>query len=547
MKTFRLGPLSIVTVALVSAICLCAAPFIAAASPGSTILLSQSSLGLRGGTFSFDPTLSSDGRYAAFASSSANLVPGDVNGVEDIFVHDRVTGATTMVSVDPFGAPGNAMCWSPSISANGRFVAFVSRASNLVSGDTNGIEDVFVRDRLTGVTTRVDVTSAGGQVTGLVEDPSLSADGRYVVFRSDASDLVTGDTNASWDIFLRDRTTGVTTRVSVASSGAEGVSGSFEPAISGDGRYIAFRSNATNLVPGDTNATDDVFIHDRVAHSTSRVSLDSAGVQGNGASYSPSLSYDGRYVAFSSYAASLSTGDTNLVSDIFVCDRAAGMTTRISVGPAGALADGDSWYPSISADGRRVGYESNATNLVTGDTNGSEDIFVRDRVTAVTTRESVSSSGAQADHNSQMAALSADGNSVAFWSVASNLVGADVNGAWDAFERELSAALSRPSVGTPVAPARMSHSRSYTVYGYLKPRHTAGSYPVRIYRYRLVGRVWRSYGYVTARASNVRTYTRYTRSVRLPYAGKWRLRAFAPADARHTDAWSAGYDYVTVR
>jgi len=290
---------------------------------------------------------------------------------------------TDRVSVDSSGVQENDSSWGASISADGRFVAFESDASNLVPGDTNGCEDIFVHDRQTGATERVSVDSSGVQGYELSESASISADGSYVAFESDASNLVPGDTNGREDIFVHDRQTGATERVSIASSGAQGNSGSYDPSISADGRLVAFYSYASYLVPGDTNGCHDVFVHDRQTGATERVSVDSSGVQGNGSSYSPSISADGRFVAFISGASNLVPWDTNGLDDIFVHDRQTGATERVSVDSIGVQGNDYSWAQAISADGRYVAFESGATNLVPGDTNGTIDIFVRDRTLAI--------------------------------------------------------------------------------------------------------------------------------------------------------------------
>jgi hypothetical protein len=220
--------------------------------------------------------------------------------------------------VSSAGVEGNDESYTPSISADGRYVAFHSDASNLVSGDTNNYEDVFVHDRQTGETTRVSVDSTGVQGNYGGEYPSISADGRYVVFRSYATNLVPGDTNGRCDIFDHDRQTGQTTRVSVDSAGVQGNYGSYYSSISADGRYVAFISDASNLVPGDTNDWSDVFVHDRQTGETTRVSVSSAGVEGNYDCYSPSISADGRFVAFITSASNLVPGDTSGSQDVFV-------------------------------------------------------------------------------------------------------------------------------------------------------------------------------------------------------------------------------------
>jgi Tol biopolymer transport system component len=184
----------------------------------------------------------------------------------DVFVHDRVTGQTSRVSVSSSGEQGNGESRFPSLSADGRYVAFESLASNLVPSDTNGTPDVFIHDRVTGQMTRVSVSSSGEEGNGNSSEASVSANGRYVAFHSSASNLVPGDTNGTWDVFVHDRVTGQTSRVSVSSSGEQGNGNSYEANISPDGRYVAFGSAASNLVPGDTNGTPDVFVHDRVGY-----------------------------------------------------------------------------------------------------------------------------------------------------------------------------------------------------------------------------------------------------------------------------------------
>jgi Tol biopolymer transport system component len=338
--------------------------------------VSVSSDGSEGNGSSVYSSISADGRYVAFQSTASNLVSGDTNGKDDIFVHDRQTGATTRVSVSSGGLEGNSNSYSPSISSDGSYVAFDSNASNLVPGDTNENYDIFVHERQTGATSRVSVGSDGSEGNGRSSNPSISADGRYVAFNSDAGNLVPVDTNGDYDVFVHDRQTGATSRVSVSSDGSEGNSYSLFPVISADGRYVAFASNAGNLVPGDTNGIYDIFVHDRQTGATSRVSVSSDGSEGNDSSARPSISADGRYAVFSSVAGNLVSGDTNGFEDIFVHDRQTGATSRVSVSSDGSEGNGYSVFPVISADGRYVAFQSNAINLVSGDTNGFEDVFV---------------------------------------------------------------------------------------------------------------------------------------------------------------------------
>ena len=255
-------------------------------------------------------------------------------------------------------------------------MVFESVATNLVSGDTNTNSDVFVRDRQTNQTTRVSIATGGGQANGASLFPALSADGRYVAFTSWATNLVPGDTNGKADIFVHDRQTGQTTRVSVTSAGVQASGDSLVPSLSADGRFVTYSSSAANLVTGDTNAKSDIFVRDRLLNQTSRVSVTSAGVQASGDSLVPSLSADGRFVTYSSSAATLVAGDTNNKSDVFVHDRQTGQTARASVRFDGSQANGDSLIPALSGDGQTIVFISTATNLITGDTNGNADVYV---------------------------------------------------------------------------------------------------------------------------------------------------------------------------
>jgi Tol biopolymer transport system component len=405
----------------------------APAAARSTIRVSHG--GGEGGSDSSRPSVSAEGRYVAFASGASNLVPGDTNAQADIFVRDTVAGTTGLVSVDSSGAQANGGCFSPSISADGRYVAFDSYATNLAQGDTNNANDIFVRDTLNNTTTRISMDSNGSQGNSDSGGASLSADGRYVAFESYSTNLVPEDTNESADIFVRDTLNNTTTRVSVDLNGVEGDDASFGPSISANGRYVAFYSNASNLVPGDTNDTRDIFVRDTLNNTTTRVSIDSIGTQGDFGSRNPSISADGRYVAFESLATNLVPGDTNDTWDVFVRDTLKGTTTCVSVDSSGILGDRISGNPSISADGRYVAFGSTSSNLVPGDTKEFQDVFVRDTMVKTTTRVSVDSNGAEVNGDSDVPSISADGRYVAFTSYAPNLVSDDTDDFQDIFLR----------------------------------------------------------------------------------------------------------------
>jgi murein DD-endopeptidase MepM/ murein hydrolase activator NlpD/cold shock CspA family protein len=439
---------------------------------GVTELVSVASDSAQGNERSVGATISSDGRYVVFNSWASNLVGNDTNNVcdtnydgtynencPDVFVRDRQTGQTTRVSVASDGTQGNGWSEIATTSADGRYIAFVSQANNLVSGDTNDRRDlwgrdIFVHDRQTGETSLVSVASDGTQGNGPSYFASISADGRHVAFYSWASNLVVGDTNGREDIFVHDRQTGETSLASVASDGTQGNGPSDFPSISADGRFVAFVSEASNLVIGDTNGREDIFVHDRQTGETSLVSVGSDGTQGNGPSDFPSISADGRFVAFVSEASNLVVGDTNGWEDIFVHDRQTGETSLVSVASDGTQGNGDSVEVSNSADGRYVAFTSYASNFVSNDINRGADVFVHDRQTDQTTCVSLDLGGSPGNSYSFMPSISPDGGYVAFTSNANNLILGDINGVMDVFLHDQRFQLDLPIgyVGEGMAP-----------------------------------------------------------------------------------------------
>ena len=418
----------------------------ASAGPGANFRVSVATGGGQANGRSFFPAISADGRFAAFYSDASNLVSGDTNGVLDVFVNDRQTGETARVSIDPAGAEANGDSFAPAISADGRFVTFSSAASNLVAGDTNGVDDVFVRDRQENRTTRVSFAPGGAEANGGSYSPSISADGRRVAFPSDATNLVLGDTNSVRDVFVVNPQGATTSRASVDSTGVQANVDSVTPVLSGDGRFVAFTSFSDNLVPDDLNESSDVFVRDLQANTTTRVSEYQGGFEADFDNLRPSISADGRFVAFDSDAANLAWGDTNDTFDVFVKDRQTGILTRVSVNDAGEEGSGDSVRPAISADGRIVAFSSEVAGLVPGDTNGSTDVFVHDRRSGATKRVSITAGGAETNGDSVRPAISADGRLVLFESDASNLVAGDSNNFTDVF-------LNDPSAAAPPPPA----------------------------------------------------------------------------------------------
>jgi len=413
-----------------------AALLLSPAAAQSTTRVNVDSAGAQANQNSVGASISGDGRFIAFESEASNLVAGDTNGLRDVFVHDRQTGQTIRVSVDSSGAQSDGDSRSPSMSADGRSVAFDSEAANLVSGDTQGVRDVFVHELNTRITSRVSVSTMGAEGDSESLLPSISGNGRYVAFESSATNLVQGDTLGHRDVFVHDRATGRTDRISVDSLGQEANGPSSLPSISADGRFTAFSSAAGNLVAGDANGLDDVFVHDQNTRQTGRVSVDSAGRESDGASTECCLSADGRYAAFESAATNLIAGDTNAATDVFLYDRQSAITTRVSLGAAGAQGNGASAFPSLSADGRFVAFHSLAADLVAGDLNAAADVFVRDLQNGTTLRVSISSLAIEGSGASQFPSLSADGGAAAFLSAADDLVPGDSNGFDDIFVYE---------------------------------------------------------------------------------------------------------------
>lgn len=353
------------------------------------------------GGYSDNPSISSDGRYTVFASDATNLIAGDSNGVRDIFLFDNNTSTVRRVNHSQQGTAANGASQTPAIAPAGRYVAFSSEATNLVLGDTNGFSDIFVVDTQNGDISRVSVATAGTQADGASFRPSISSDGRYVVFESSATNLAGTTAAGLTQIYLRDRTASTTTLVSQSTSGTAGTGNSLQAVISSDGAYVAFASDATNLVAGDTNSQRDVFLRHLAGSTTIRVSVVTGGAEATGgASRQPSISSDGAFVAFASDATNLVAGDTNAVSDVFVYDRAAATTSRVSVSSAGAEGTDPtsntttgsklgSFNPAISSTGRYVAFVSLDNNLAPGDTfgrylaggsgNGALNVYVHDR------------------------------------------------------------------------------------------------------------------------------------------------------------------------
>lgn len=361
------------------------------------------------------PAVSADGRFLAFTSSAANLVSGDTNGLPDVFVFDRVAGVTSRVSVASDGAQANSDLaqHAIAISANGRYVAFGSLADNLVPGDSNREFDIFVHDRATAQTSRVSLTSTGSEIADGARHPAMSADGRFVAFES-AGAVVPGDSKIASDIYVHDREAGTTEWVSWAAEPSASHD-TDEPVISATGRYVSFRSNA--VFPEDTDDNTDIVVYDRW---TQTARLGTPPPTGNAAEWSAitdphDMSGDGRLLVF--------TAGTVGQTDVFVHDLATGSIEQVSVATDGTPGNAQSEAPSISAAGRYVTFLSSATNLVDGQVEGG--LFIHDRLSGVTSQVVAGDASA---HD-----ITDDGRFVAFASGAPHLVPDDTNDMVDIF------------------------------------------------------------------------------------------------------------------
>ncbi|MBC7235942.1 MAG: PD40 domain-containing protein [Chloroflexi bacterium] len=367
--------------------------------------------------------LSGDGQWLAFASLASNLIdprlePADTNGHGDVFLYARDTGRVQRISLTLLGQEANGTSRSPSLAHDGRRVAFESDANNLMLGDANGASDVFVYDLTGGEMWWASVSAENipGNLSSYM--PSLSADGRVVAFESDASNLVPGDTNDARDIFIRDLGSSTIQRVSVSSDGQEGDGFSIGASLSADGQLVVFASSARNLTPDDGDPIGDIFVHDRISGQTKLISVSSERIKGDRPSGAPMISADGRYVVFESLATNLVPGDTNGTSDIFIHDLGRRTTTRVSISTEGLQANGDSYLADISADGRYVAFESTASNLTADADRETTNIYWRDLQTGRTVCISAGAKNALVDEPAKGWAngvtLSADGHWVAF-------------------------------------------------------------------------------------------------------------------------------------
>lgn len=390
--------------------------------------------------------VTADGTVVVFESGAGNMVPGDWNSMPDIYYRDLVSEETYRVTISLEGDDTDNTSHEPVISSDGSTVVFTSYATNLIEDDTNEAPDIYALDTGSGEIFRVSVGGPGAEANGASGNPAVSGDGAYITFLSLADNLSGADTNNAWDVYVRYRSINQTVRASVSSTGVQANGDSGPPSITDNGFMIVFSSLATNLVGGDTNDAADIFLRDLSSSTTKRISLGPSGEQANGDCSRPAISGDGRFVAFESAASNLVPGDTNGQIDVFVRDLEDGRTQRVSLASDGAQANSGSCCPQLSGDGRFIAFTSDADNLVGGDTNGVADIFVHDRVAETTFRVSPPPTAEEADGPSAHPVFSNDGGSLVFESSASNLVAGDDNDRSDIF-------LVRFAEGSPPSPA----------------------------------------------------------------------------------------------
>jgi len=420
--------------------------FAPALSAQTTERVSENAAGIEANNFSTQAAISADGRTVAFTSMASNLSLVGKGKWEKVFIHNRADGVATLISVNRFGMAPVGDCRDVAISADGRFIAFSSRAPDMVANDTNLESDIFVYDRLTGQTTLVSLSSLGEQGDGASTRPSISADGRYIAFESDSTNLDPLDQDTWLDIFVHDRLTQETSLVSKSSSGDVGNFNSKKASISADGKFVAFQSFANNLISQDLNVSSDIFVHNRLLSTTKRVSVTRFGVEVIGPSWNPWISGDGDTVVFECGNDAMSSFDTNGADDVYIHRRSTGVTELVSYNSFGELSDSHSFAGQISANGRFIAFESMGSNLADDDDDGKQDIFVRDVNSGTTYLVSRATTGLVGTGDSFAPVLSADGSKVAFASDAMDLVPGDTNQVTDIFVRDLNFGARRDSI-----------------------------------------------------------------------------------------------------
>ena len=434
MYRFRLVFVPIVVVTALSVVGI-ATP--ASAAPGDLTLASTSETGVKGDAASSEPIVSADGTKVAFNSNASNLHPDDTDHLYDVYVKDLATGTLRLVSISETGTKGNANSYLSSLSADGTKIGFSSIADNLHPEDIDGFRDVYVRDMGTGTLTLVSTSETGTKANANSYPSILSADGTKVAFFSSASNLHPDDPDGIGDVFVKDLISGSLTLVSTSQTGAKGSAESYVTSLSSDGTKVGFHSYASNLDPNDTDARVDVYVKDVATGTLTLASTTETGVKSNGFSDHAIVSADGTAVGFFSNSTNLDVADTDGVGDVYVKDLVTGTLTLASTSAAGSKGSNFSFLSSLSSDGTKVGFDSQAGNLHPNDTDSNMDVYVKDLVTGDLTLASISATGTKSAGQSSQASLSADGTEVAFISTANNLDPADTDFISDVYVKEL--------------------------------------------------------------------------------------------------------------
>ena len=432
---------------LLATLLVIAAAVSALAADGAITVVSTATSGEKGNGASYGPPrISADGTKIVFTSRATNLDPSDTDDIDDVFIKDLLTGATTLVSTAADGTKGNGSSGSPSLSADGSIVVFWSSATNLHPSDTESHGDIYVKNLVTGAVTIASTSAAGVLGNNGSSQPSISDDGTTVAFLSFATNLEPID-NPSGGIYVKDLASGAITLASTTSDGTRANNPVDNPTLSADGTAVAFASGATNLAPEDGDTVSDIYVKDLVTSAITLVSISSDGEKGDGHSYTPSISADGSVVAFESEATNLQAADVDTVRDVLVKDLADNTFALASRASASVKGNGQSWGASLSGDGRTVMFQSEATNLDARDTDRTADLYVMRLAQGSLTLASITDDGVKGNGTSHApASLSPAGDRAAFVSEASNLSASDPDSNWDVFLKELTGAPSPPPV-----------------------------------------------------------------------------------------------------
>ncbi|MBE0429623.1 MAG: PD40 domain-containing protein [Thermoleophilia bacterium] len=399
------------------------------------IAVSASGAGVTGNGDSFQSSMTADGRQVAFRSIASDLVPGITNDMRDIFIKDVETGDISRISVSPEGAEANAPSEDPDISADGRFVVFVTAATNLAPGTSGAVTNIVMKDRADGSVTLVSADAAGIEGNGNSDRPAISADGRYVAFNTEASNLAPDDTNGLLDVYVKDTQTGAVTRASVSPEGQQGngISGvRYGPVISADGTQVAFSSAATNLHPGDADDIYDVLVKNMETGEVRLASVTEDGVKGNGHSVKVDISADGDQVVFRSVATNLDPADTDETSDAYHKDLITGKLTLASSNADGVKGNEPAWDPSISPDGKKVAFTTKATNLVAGAI-PVLNIYMKHIPTGAVILVTAGSDGAPGNGDSANPSMNPAGSRVIMETQATNLIPREPDGLFNIY------------------------------------------------------------------------------------------------------------------